>query len=177
MNNGLLQRWPKRTLQERFEDKIYYSIDGCWYWTACLNDRGYGMLSISSGRYQLAHRISYTLYVGVIHNDLFVCHSCDNPACVNPNHLFLGTPTDNMRDMVMKGRQPKNVGEGNPNAKLSIDDVLFIRSIPRGRGVAGQLATKFSVTRTTIFDIWSGRQWSGTYPLKDQAKKLFLKTI
>jgi hypothetical protein len=95
---------PKR--KRNFEKKIKIDPEtGCWNWTGFITDKGYGMFQI--GRIQhLAHRLSYRVHKGAIVDWLFVCHSCDNRRCVNPDHLWLGTHTDNMQDMIKKGRGP-----------------------------------------------------------------------
>ena len=108
-----------KTLLERFEEKYVVADSGCWEWTGYKDDKGYGRSS-TYRRYQsntliLAHRISWELYHGDIPKDdsyygtLLVCHHCDNPGCVNPNHLFLGTQKDNMQDCKRKGRTRKGV--------------------------------------------------------------------
>ena len=94
-----------RTLEERFEAKyIPEPMSGCWLWVAALHGNGrYGMMW-NKHDYASAHRISWELYRGPIPEDKFVLHKCDLGLCVNPDHLFLGTQTDNMRDMLNKGR-------------------------------------------------------------------------
>lgn len=84
--------------------KYVAKSDGCWLWTASTNHWGYGQLSCPGRSYLRAHRLSYEMHVGPIPDGLFVCHRCDVPACVRPDHLFLGTPKDNVDDMVAKGR-------------------------------------------------------------------------
>lgn len=96
-----------KTLKERFEEKYKIVASGCWEWQYSVNKKGYGMFGIATSTTQLAHRVSFTLYKGDIPEGLFVLHHCDNPKCVNPEHLFLGTNTDNMRDAKAKGRLAK----------------------------------------------------------------------
>lgn len=87
---------------------------GCIEWTGYTDPKGYGRLSVASGEV-LAHRIAYGMHYGAINNGLHVLHRCDNPSCVNPAHLFLGTNDDNMADKVRKGRTSRFYGEDNPN--------------------------------------------------------------
>jgi hypothetical protein len=90
---------------KRFEAKyIPEPNSGCWLWDASVNTAGYGQLNIEK-RPRLAHRLAYEHYVGPIPEGMHVCHRCDVPACCNPNHLFIGTHLDNMRDMDAKGAQ------------------------------------------------------------------------
>lgn len=100
-----LRKFPP--LEDRFWEKVQKnSEDGCWRWTAALNENGYGVIR-TGGKTPgntLAHRLSYRIHYNVDPGDLDVCHRCDTPSCVNPNHLFLGTHKENMHDSINKGR-------------------------------------------------------------------------
>jgi hypothetical protein len=101
----------------RFNEKwVPEPNTGCWLWVGSTNNKGYGQLFMN-GRLQLAHRVSYQLHAGPIPDGVIVCHKCDNPPCVNADHLFLGTQTTNMADMSSKGRhgsrtKPERVPRG-----------------------------------------------------------------
>jgi len=145
-----------RTLQQRFDEK--YKVDvvsGCWEWTGAISSGGYG--SISDGTTNVtAPRISFRLHRGPIRDGLCVLHHCDNPACVNPDHLFLGTHADNAADRNSKGRTSK--GELHTISKLTDDDVRKIRALSDNRTQAG-LAKQFGVSQPNISRILSMSTW------------------
>jgi len=110
-----------------FFDKINTTGD-CWIWQAAINKGGYGTCRFFQKKW-LAHRLSWYLFFGDFDKSLSVCYWCNNPSCVRPQHLYLGTQIDNMTYMKQCGRQPNNVGELNPNAKIDIRAVNEIRGL------------------------------------------------
>lgn len=149
-----------KSLIERFEAKIYYSIDNCWYWTGSLNIFGYGMLSVTSKeKVRGAHRVSYEIFKGKIPKGLNVLHSCDNRACVNPDHLSLGTQQDNMDDMQRKGRRVTLIGERCHNSKLNESQVREILSM-KGKMRVPEMVKKYGVIHQTIYQILNRKTWT-----------------
>ena len=161
---------PKLTLEQSFKDK--YQIDdkyGCWNWTGYKNTDGYGIIQ-KGNKLHRAHRVSYQIHKGEIKQGLFVCHKCDNPSCVNPEHLFAGTPKENTQDAVQKGRINSeqrrkaalkyNVrGEKHCCAKLTNLDVMLIKAFLGEDIQQKKIAFAFGVNKSTICDIHKGRTW------------------
>lgn len=126
---------PKRSIDRKTYDedmkvkliKNIKNVNECWEWQKFRLKKGYGKFSYKRKSY-LAHRISWILFKGTIPKDIYVCHKCDNPPCVNPDHLFLGDQRANIRDMVKKNRRDFKC-ENAPSRKLSSKDVLQIRQM------------------------------------------------
>lgn len=143
---------------DRFLEKVKQT-EGCWIWSGSKNKKNYGTFFLD-GRAQKAHRVSYSLFVGPIADDLFILHRCDNPPCVNPAHLSTGTPQDNMDDMVSKGRSCIRRGEDNPFAKLSVAEVKTARHLYFAEArTCVEIGKFFSVSNTCIKDIVKDRTW------------------
>ncbi len=153
------------TEKERFWSKVRKG-SGCWLWLGARNNYrgGYGCFRRKSPRKMVrAHRYAWEMVKGLIPTGKAVLHHCDNPPCVRPNHLFLGTDLDNVRDMVIKGRARhdgrKPQGEEHGASKLTDSDVRIIRT-ERNRGVLyAVLARRFGVGETAIRNIVKGVTW------------------
>lgn len=146
------------TPEQRFW-KYVKKTKSCWLWTACKDATGYGRFR--AGITDRAHRFSYKLHKGKIPNGLIVCHSCDNPPCVNPSHLWLGTNKDNYDDMTKKGRRASFLGENNPKAKLTNRQVEQIRKLRKtGKYTLMKLAEMFDISFSTIGYITTYKSWS-----------------
>lgn len=151
----------------RFWSKVDRSggPDACWPWMAGMDKDGYGKFSYPGNRYARAHRVSWSIANGPIEDGLYVCHTCDNPSCVNPSHLFIGTNTDNMRDKVKKGRHNYNaawnpIGSKNPRAKLSDAQVIEARRRWLQGGISkSQLAREMGVSSTLMSWVITGKVW------------------
>lgn len=138
------------------------STEECWEWTGKKNKQGYGRIRTeSSGNHQsLAPRVSWEIHFGKIPDNLFVLHRCDNPSCVNPSHLFLGTIADNNNDRDTKGRTRCALGESNKKSKLTEDAVVQIRALALEGYKPRELSLVFGVGTLAIERVLSGRTWS-----------------
>lgn len=151
------------TLEKHF-DRFWSRInkknnDDCWLWKGRTNPDGYGYFDynyIGEG----AHRFMWRISFGEIPDGLEVCHSCDNPPCVNPNHLFLGTHQDNIKDRDMKGRQASHKGIKNGRAVVTESDVLVIRELRKSGLEYQQIADNMGVSTGCINHILNGRHWA-----------------
>ena len=152
----------RRTLAERFWDKVdKRGPDECWEWTAARSN-GYGRIGVGRA-VKVAHRLGWELLYGAVPSGIDVCHRCDNRACCNPGHLFLGTRQDNVDDMMRKGRYGQREhrrGGAHPMAKLSEPEVRLIRCA-RGIVTAPALAERFDVSKDHVYHIWYRRCWRG----------------
>lgn len=149
---------PKRL---SFLRMVELSDDGCWLWTGHKHFLGYGLLCRGAKVWK-AHRWGWTLFNGTIPNGMMVLHKCDVRNCVNPDHLFLGNATDNMRDMAAKGRgvYPDVRGEKNGMAKLTLDKVKQIRKIYAiNKEPMSSLAKKFGVSPMAISRVINFQLW------------------
>ncbi len=140
----------------KFESKTERSPSGCWIWAQSLGTAGYGQVSYQ-GKLIGAHRAAWMIYRGSIPSGLFVCHKCDVKTCVNPDHLFLGSPLSNMQDMIAKKRDRSGrMVQGTKIAKLSTEQVRDIRRSPLS---FAQLAKAYGVSRGCIQAVKQRRSW------------------
>lgn len=140
------------------------SVTGCWSWTGTVDKDGYGKIHARENGVLLrfsAHRLSYLLHCGDIPEGLWVLHRCDNPGCINPDHLFLGTIKDNVKDMNSKGRHAK--GEKDPMAKITESDVLKIYELRKGGMSQRAIAELFNISGTQVSNICAGKNWTHLY--------------
>lgn len=165
--------------KERIKSKSKVLSNGCWEWQGAKKGEGlkaYGSLGVGSRadgtrRTVSAHRYSYEVFIGEIPNGLFICHKCDNPSCVNPEHLFAGTRQDNVDDRERKGRNkpfnfPKH--ENHMRAKLTWKDVNEIRGTKRYRGITVELARKYKVGHKAISDVLNFKTWIPPQPKESE---------
>lgn len=161
---------PDKALK-RFWSKVEIKPDNeCWIWRGKLDKSGYGefYFPYREGKHTRAHQVSWIIHFGLFEDKMSVCHICDNPSCVNPNHLFVGTQADNNADRDRKGRRRSRFlyGKDHPQHgtnskfhKLSENDVRKIREL-RGKQTLRETAEMFGVSHGLISNIYQGRKWS-----------------
>ena len=133
-------------------DSTQYTVNaqGCFEWLGPVAGHGYGVLSVFKRNYYL-HRLSYRIFKGKIPNNMFVCHRCDNPRCFNPDHLFLGTPRENVEDMIKKGRAvrvEKGVFKGK--RKFTLEDYVEMRRMKSLGHSTKEILFTFDVSRPQL---------------------------
>jgi len=157
-------------LQDAIMSRVVETMDGCLEYQGKRTVAGYGLASIL-GKRVLAHRLSYEAFNNeTITKGVYVCHTCDNPPCINPDHLWLGTARDNALDMVRKGRQnpPDRVGEAHPRTHLTEE---YVTEILLSNVRTKDLSDMYDVSYSTVKAIKSGRNWSHVYNrLLDEGK-------
>jgi len=150
------------TAQERFE-RLGWNVteSGCWEWKEFTNSDGYGRFRMKSGESMVgSHKASYLIYKGEVADGEVVRHECDNPPCVNPDHLVLGDVQDNVNDCVRRGRRSPQKGEMNHAAKLDMATAQKIRKEYSSGGVSQQkIADKYGVTQVAVSLIIRGKTW------------------
>lgn len=155
-----LKRGPKpATIKQLFWSKVQKTPD-CWLWTGSKTRGGYGLLVHCVNNKKTpwrAHRLSFVLHNETIPPETLVLHKCDNPACVRPSHLFLGSHNDNVMDKVRKNRQSR--GEGNKSAKLTAAQVYTIRYMRKWGFTYKEIAVSYGVSISPIRDICKGYAW------------------
>lgn len=138
-----------------FDSAIPVPMAGCWLWTGGLSGSSYGRFRVA-GRQIQAHRFSWELHKGPISDGLLVCHTCDVRCCVNPDHLFLGTQSENLRDMVRKGRDNPRRGERNGQARLTEEAIAAIRADLRPLADIGRA---YGIDKQRVHKIKHGKHW------------------
>lgn len=170
-------------LKKNFAAKVDYSgviivpeLGPCWPWKGARARLGYGNLSytiaLNDHRHMHSSRMAYLIEYGEIADDLDVCHKCDYPPCVRPTHLFAGTASENLKDMMAKGRRmyPSKRGEHNNNAKLKLSQVACIRSAYKAGENRASLARRYGVGWTAIDRIVKNRSWEAEHDSSSKRK-------
>jgi hypothetical protein len=145
-------------LIERFHAKYRKDESGCWIWIASCAGQGYGQIKLPGERRQIyAHRLSYLIHKGELPDGKQICHTCDNPKCVNPDHLFVGTSQDNHNDMTKKKRH--TYGEKSATAKATTKDVLQMKAMIQAGVPQTKIASLFGLHQSTISKINRAERW------------------
>jgi hypothetical protein len=144
-------------MREHLKARMKIDAKGCWIWQGGTNENGYGRMRLANPRRQVyPHRAAYEAFIGPIPDGLKVLHRCDVPRCINPNHLFIGTQKDNIRDCNSKGRLVNNQGEKHGMVKLTEDQVREIRA---AAGSHAKIGRAYGVSDSTVRYIRQRKLW------------------
>lgn len=147
-----------RQIKEKLFKKTEISRH-CWNWVGNKINGGHGKIFIN-GKYELTHRVSYLLFIGSIPEGLCVCHSCDNPACVRPSHLWVGSRAENNKDRHLKGRDGDNSGEKNGRAKIDWGIACLIRKdFSSGKYMKKEIAKKYGISPAIVSCVVRNISW------------------
>lgn len=161
-SHGELPDSPLHLLKRLLNGVKINQATECWEWQKHINNKGYGKLTVL-GRGVYAHRLIYKLCIGDVSKNNLVMHKCDNPKCINPNHLKLGSQADNMKDCYVKGRsklKPQSFKkEKNPQAKLIQSQIIKIKEMLNLGCTQQSIADDFNISQAQISNIKRGKQW------------------
>ena len=151
--------YPKIPLELRFWSRVQLGPK-CWTWQGAKDKDGYGIIALDNWQTaKKAHRISHGLSFGEPNVDFMVCHHCDNPSCVRPGHLYLGTAQDNALDRSKRGRQQDQRGEKNPHAVLTASKVRRIRRL-KSKGIwIAEIARRVDVPAANVHHVFHNKTW------------------
>lgn len=157
-------KWITDPLYEKKFLKRFYSYvkinnNGCWEWYGNQSKEGYGNISYKA-KLRRATRVIWEIKIGPIPEKMIICHKCDNPKCVNIDHLFLGTNAINRMDCLLKKRDNSRIGNNHPNSKLSEQKVILIKKLILQKVSGRKIAKQFGVGNSTIYHIMAGDNWS-----------------
>lgn len=151
-------RRDTRDWSSRLLDRYEVAASGCWEWTG-YKANGYGRLTVGRQCW-LAHRLSYALHYGDLPADSLICHHCDNPACINPEHLYAGDIVTNVADRTRRGRHVATLGERSGNTELTADDITELRARYAAGGISQlALARHYGISQSEAWNIIHRRRW------------------
>lgn len=159
---GCLNSINREDYDECIKNKLLGNItkneENCWVWNKSKDKKGYGKTNYKN-KIMLCHRLSWLLFNKSLNNNMYVCHKCDNPSCINPDHLFLGTNRDNILDAYHKNRLKLKFGENNKSSKLNYKKIIEIRDLYKKGYTLVSLSNIYHVSSQTIGSIVKRKTW------------------